>query len=311
MMQKMNKKGIFFTLLAIAILSLFLMSYTFYSSAQKREVIQKRVSTLNNFVFSVEKDLPRQLYISGFRIIFLFEKRIAETGDYIDNVTLRFNETFFNGTFYGASGGDITTLMGDATFLAINEKLQENAASINAIANLANPSLIIIQEDPWSIKVTLTADLSIKDNTNLVSWNRTANITVYVPIENFEDPLYMKGTHGLVANKINKTIYSVPIPLSNLLSQAENSYYINSTDAPSFLKRLQGDFSADQNGIESLVNIPQLSALSAQGITVQDKCVIDHIYFSTSNPSTIIPTGMPSWLKIANDGIHTGLYQIS
>ena len=73
-----NKRGIFFTTLVIVMFSLFIITLTFYSQVQERETIQKRVSTLNNFVFSVEKDIPRQLKATGFRIIFLFEKRIAE-----------------------------------------------------------------------------------------------------------------------------------------------------------------------------------------------------------------------------------------
>ena len=72
----MNKKAMIFTLLAIALLSLFLASYGYYSISGDRISINKRIGTMNNFVFSIEENLPRQLFISGFRIIFIFEKRI-------------------------------------------------------------------------------------------------------------------------------------------------------------------------------------------------------------------------------------------
>ena len=51
--KKMNKRGMFFTILTIALLSLFLVSYSVYSYAQNREGINKRIKTMNNFVSSL------------------------------------------------------------------------------------------------------------------------------------------------------------------------------------------------------------------------------------------------------------------
>ena len=51
-MRKMNKKAIFFTLLVIVMLSLFLISYIFYSVVKSREALNKRIETMNNFVFA-------------------------------------------------------------------------------------------------------------------------------------------------------------------------------------------------------------------------------------------------------------------
>jgi len=96
-----NKKGIFFTMIAIALLSLFLASSTFLTLSYDRETVTSRVETMNNFVFSLEEDLDRKIFISGFRIIFLFEKRMVENGTYITNVNDSFNEAFFNGTING------------------------------------------------------------------------------------------------------------------------------------------------------------------------------------------------------------------
>ena len=62
-----------------------------------------------------------------------------------------------------------------------------------------------------------------------------------------------------------------------------------------FLKRLQGDLTADENGIESFVNS---NKLSTQGLPVYDKSKIDHIYFSSLNPNNCYVAGMPSWFRI-------------
>ena len=74
-LKKINKRGMFFTLIAIALLSLLMISVTIYSVANERENVNKRVESMNKYVFSLEEDLSRKLFISEFRILFLFEKK--------------------------------------------------------------------------------------------------------------------------------------------------------------------------------------------------------------------------------------------
>lgn len=306
-LNKMNKKAVFFTLLVISILSLFLVSYTIYSVAEDRESINKRIKTMNNFVFSMDKDISRKLYISGFRIIFLFNKKIVETGNYITNLNATFEEVFFNATFYGETDEDIQTLMEKSTFSGIQDSINENAKSINININMSNPNLSVSQEDPWNIKVSLKTDLLIEDKGRLALWNRTVVFNSYIPIKNFDDPLYILNTNGLVINKVNRTIYEPFVQgneISNLKKHAENHLYTNSTSAPSFLDRLEGKTTANENGIESLVYLPDLSA---QGISVRDKSVVDYVYFSDNNPVSCNIQGtpsMPSWFKLHNPGFY-------
>ena len=305
-----NKRAVFFTTLSIVILSLFLISYTLYSVSKSREAVGKRIETLNSFVFSVEQDLPRKLYIAGFGIIFLFENKIAETGSYVTNLDSKFEEAFFNGTIDGEDykTGENQTLYG-ATFSDMQESLNEKANSVNAYANITNPNLTISQEDPWRVKVVLTTELFIKDTGELASWNKTFDIVAYIPVENFEDPLYILNTRGKVSNKVNRTIYENFVSgsdVTNLTSHLENSYYINNSDAPSFLNRLQGSLSPSVNGVESLVYLPELSA---QGIATKDKSAVDHIYFSSETPSSHHIAGMPAWFMV--DDAHLSVYQVS
>ncbi|MFA5174476.1 MAG: hypothetical protein WC438_04820 [Candidatus Pacearchaeota archaeon] len=294
-----DKKGMVFTLIVLTLLSLFVLSYSFYSIVKDREPINKRVNTMNNFVFAVEQDIPRQLYISGFRSIFLFEKQIIETGQYITNVNYSFHECFFNGTINGIE----ENLMIGARFSDIQDSLNLKANKINAEVNLSNPSVQITQDDPWNVKFVLTADLLVKDDSNSIMWNKTFTTISYVSIENFEDPLYLVNTNGLVKNNINKTIYNNFSDVTDLLEHVENSYYIAHSDAPSFLDRLQGINQANANGIESLVYLP---GLSSKGVSVKDKSCVDYIYFSNNNPSASTVVGMPSWFKL-DDG-HVGIY---
>ncbi|MDD5192915.1 MAG: hypothetical protein PHH54_01380 [Candidatus Nanoarchaeia archaeon] len=305
----MNKKGIFFTILAIALLSLFLVSYSVYSFVQNREGINKRIKTMNSYVSSLEEDIPRKLYITGYRIIFVLEEEVIKNGTYITNLNSAFSEAFFNGTIKGI---DYTSpdeynnsgLLLESTFEGtdgIKDKINDKANSLNIDVTFINPEVNLSQDDPWHIKVSLKSNLIIKDRGNMALWNKTADYYVYIPIENFEDPLYIVNTNAKVVNKFVKTPYNVPVLTANLTNHFENSYYINHTDAPSFLKRLQGDLSADPNGIESLVNTHKLSI---QGIEVKDRCVIDYLYFS--GPGCDIAEIHDSWIKI--DSNHTETY---
>lgn len=298
----LNKKGMFFTFTVIALLSLLMASYGAYSYVSDRTSITNRIDTMNDFVFSVEKDLPRKMYISGFRIIFLFEREISETGNYITNFNSTFEEAFFNGTIYGES----QELLEKVLFDDIENSFNERGQKINVDVSLLNPEIFVTQDNPWEIKITLKTNLIIKDKSQLASWNRTAIIDTYIPISNFEDPLYLINTNGIISKKINKTLYTdfiISGDSSNLQDHLANNYYINSSLAPSFIDRLTGINTPNVNGIESLVN---LNDLSSQGITVKDKSIVDYIYFSESNPpiSTII--GMPSWFKL--DTEHVTIY---
>ena len=291
----------FFTLLAIVILSFFIVSYSIYSTTHDRKTINQRVKTLNDFVFSIEEDVPRQLYIAGFRIIFLMEKKITESGQYMTNVNSTFAEAFYNGTL----NGNGENLLQGVTYSDMLVSLNERAQKINAEITISHPQLTVTQVDPWNVLVQLETELHIQDKNNLVLWNRSFVATTLVPVENFEDPLYAVNTNSLVINKINKTMYQPLHNIPNLTLHATYSLYINSTLAPSFLDRLEGKTTANQNGIESLVYLPELSQ---QGITIKSKSVVDYIYFSTNDPSSSQIPGMPNWFRL--DDNHRTLYGV-
>jgi hypothetical protein len=305
--KQMNKRGMFFMLLAILLISILLLSYTFYSQFRERKIIQKRVETMNNFVFAVEEDLERRLFIASFRIIFLFESEIIESGDPISNFDVRFDEAFYNGTF----NGDFQNLMFGATFYDTESVLKEKASKIGANLSFTNPSVVVSQDDPWNVKFVLTMDFVANDITDLVKWNKTLTVESFVPIEGFGDPLYVINTNSLVFSNITKSPYSVFVSgddVSNLLSHTEGSFYIANPDAPSFLDRLKGVNVGNVNGIESLVDLGELASL---GIGVQEKSVVDHIYFSGNNPAScnVLPSGMPYWFKL--DDVHMDTYDLT
>jgi len=296
-----NKKGIFFTLIAIALVSLLLINFTAFSISNENNSVNRRVSTMNNFVKSLEEDVQRKMYISGFRTIFIYEKRILESGNYILDPSGSFEELFFNGTIERKINEDEATLVSGITLLDIEYSLNLEADKVNLKVSLNNASVLMTQNDPWNVRIELGVDLKIEDLGNLASWENHKTFVSYIPISNFEDPIYLVNTGGKISPKVVRTPYTTFSnggDVSNLLDHVTKKYYLNSTSAPSFLKRLKGDFSVDENGIESLVYLPDLSA---QGITLKDKSIVDYIYFSTSNPSSSGVVGMPSWFKLDGD----------
>jgi len=172
----------------------------------------------------------------------------------------------------------------------------------------------VTQTDPWNVKVGLKTNLLIKDKGNLALWNRSAVFEAYIPITNFEDPLYVVETSGLVTNRINQSKYYGNFvsgaDYSNLREHFENSYYINSSSGPSFLDRLEGKKTANGygNGIESLVYTPKLSS---QGISVKVKSVVDYIYFNSSvDPVSSLYPAVHSDFRMDDEDNHLSIYQL-
>ena len=300
-----NKKAQIFTLIAIAIIMLFFVSYEIYSTIQERLVIKTRVKTMDSFLFSLEQDLVRKLYISGFRAVFLAENEITKSGRYISNFSSFFSEAVFQGTINGIS----SDIMEGATISDITTSMQDKAAKMNLLVSLSDISVSVGQEDPWNIVVYLNATLNLTDKGNLARWYKNETIKSFVSIEGFEDPLYLINTAGKVTRKIYRTPYEGNYvsggDITNLSLHIEGRHYTSHNDAPGFIKRLEGNNSADNAGIESFVYIPELSA---QGLQVQEKSCVDYIYFSSSNPTSSQVSGLPAWFWI--DNAHKTKYQI-
>ena len=304
--MEMNKKAQIFILSSIALMTLFFVSYSIYASFNQRASVSARVKTMDSFVFSMEKDLGRQLYTSGFRIIFLAQDMIMRDSEYISNFGDFFEEAINNGTV----GGEDSLVLNGATISNITNQIKERGERMNVVVDFSDINVSFGQDDPWNVFVSFEANFSIKDKSNLASWNKREEIRAYVEITNFEDPVYFVSTNGMVSRRISKTLYEGKYASgddkTNLSLHVEGKYYANNSYAPSFLKRLEGDFSGDENGIESFVNIPELTA---QGVTIHsDKSVVDYLYFKTL-PDGEKVTGMPAWFCI-DDG-HKEKYQIS
>jgi len=309
-----NKRGIFFTLLVIYLLSLFLVSYTAYVFIKDRQEVSSRIKSLNNFVFSLEQDIQRQIYISTYRSILGLGNYITSEGEFLEDGTSgdAIKDALVSGNDPG--GGSIS-LMDEFRLQDWETRITDFGDKMNLDITYVVGDVLVQQISPWEIEVNVGVDMNINDKSGLVSWNREDYvISSDVGIIGFEDPLYMIDiAEGKIPLKINKSIYEdnfvVGSDVTNLLAHVENSNYIASTSGVSFLERLEGKTTPgvvpNPYGIESLVYRP---ALSDQGVFTKDKTVVDYIYASTDNPTACNINGMPAWFKL--DVAHHVTYQV-
>jgi hypothetical protein len=194
------------------------------------------------------------------------------------------------------------------TLPELNLRISDFAKNMNIELTYFLKNISVSQDNPWEVKIDMEMELFIRDTEDLASWNKIEIISSRIRIVDFEDPLYIISTKGLVANKIIETPYEPFVSgsnVSNLIKHVNSSNYIASPLAPSFLNRLEGNLEADVNGIESLVYLPRLSS---QGISTKEKSIVDYIYFSEENPLSYPVGGMPSWFKI--DSAHVEIYGV-
>ena len=301
-----NKRGVFFVAMALVILSLFVLLYTFSSEIIERKAIQQRIQTMNEFSLSMVNDLEKNVYVGGYRTIFLIEDKIVTTGNYASNINSVFQEAFLESKFDGQEN----PILLDSSFQSIINSISAEARKMNLELQVYSRNMSVLQDDPYNVKIIWNIDYNLSDLSDLASINANANITSYIPISEFDDPIYLIETGGKISNKFNLTPYNpvyTPSDISNFSNHVANSYYLSSTNAPSFLNRLSGNFSASEYGIESFVN---LGELSIQGVSINEKSTLDYVYFSNSNPSPLCTvSGMPVWFRI--DSSNAIRYNIS
>lgn len=303
----MNKKGIFFTFAAISLAVILILAFKSLDTKElttDTEVVEVRILTMNNFIKDVEQDLQKGLRISGFRAFTSMNQYIAGNGSFIPNVHSAFDELIMEGTLEGQS----PSLMQGSTFVDWVDKISLEAEKIDILVNFTIISVIINQSDPWKIGIISEVNITLNDTKGTSSWSRSKSIRTEVNIDSFEDPLYISGTSGKVTNTIQASPYqsfAQGSDIGNLMAHANASFYVASQTAPSFLNRLEGDFSNSTYGIESLVNV---EGLTSQGLTAMDRSVVDYIYFGSQSTTNHRINGTPDWFKL-DDG-HLEFYGV-
>ena len=302
-----KKRGIFFTVAAITLSVVIILSfsvYTEYRLKEKMNIIETRIITMNNFIKDIEEDLQKGVYIASFRALLSMSQYTTSNGTFIDDVEETFNELFLDGTMNSQE----VSLMTDSTFTDWVEKIQQEADKIDIIANFTVNEVTISQEQPWRIKVNADIDMEVKDKKQTSSWSINKDIKTNISIVGLEDPLYVINSYGRVINTIRISPFEhfvIGSNIDNLLVQINESYYITTNMSPTFLMRLEGNLVSSEIGIESLVNLQEFKD---QGLTTKDRSAVDYIYFGNQTTINRRINNTPSWFKL--DEEHLSVYGV-
>ncbi|HYD03272.1 MAG TPA: hypothetical protein VEC16_03140 [Alphaproteobacteria bacterium] len=307
----LGKRG-FTYILVSTLITVVLLVFFFASSSYKYQdqttLQQVRIRAMNDFVKDLNNDIHRATYISAFRAMLALEDNVATTGEYLTDINATFREAFFYGTINGSDSG----IMLNSTFQDYLLRVQDMASNTGFGLDMNVSSIRIVQASPWVITVYMSINISIDDAKRTASWNISKEYSTDIPIENLRDPLYSKNTLNRVPNVIKQFNQSVLVNgsnVTNLETLIADSYYLESPDAPSFIMRFVGDTGSDPNGIESVVDIVDISD---QDIEVDENAVkIDYIYFNSISTDKVcdVENLDPSYyFVIPSDRI--ALYQI-
>jgi hypothetical protein len=308
-MQKLNKKSVFFTYVAITLSALIVLSFgisTSYRLRDKMYVVETRINSINGFINDVEKDLDRGMYIAGYRSLLALGEYITTNGIFLEDVNLYFKEALLEGTVNGSYMNVIT----NSSFKDWTSKIETEARKIGIIINFTIENVTIYQVNPWYVSVDLNISFNVSDEKRTASWERNDYLTTTIDIEGLEDPLYPLNTYGRVFNTITKSSVT-QFNITYLKEHLNNSYYIASSLAPSFLMRLQNDLSSSPYGIESLVN---LNKLAQQEVPTYYKSNVDYIYFGDLSVNSCIVNETVydpdfNWFRL--DSPHLNIYNVN
>ena len=277
----MNKKAFFFTTIAIALSIVIILShnvYTGYRLKDKMESTEVRIDTMNNFIKDLENDIQNAIFIVGFRSLLSLEDYIMEYGKFFSEPDMPSLGNAFEEVFgYGTIDSEKMSLMENNTFLNWAEKMKAQADKIDVVLDVAINDVTITQTEPWMVDVSVNLRINAQDKKNTASWTINKVFTKKINITGFVDPLYLINTNGIANNTIRKTtVLNFP---SGLPTHLSNAYYIEHSDAPSYLMRFENKLASSPYGIESLVT----QRLKGKGLPVSSKSAVDFIYFDPSS----------------------------
>ena len=263
MISMKNKKGIFFTIIAITVMSILIIVSTPQAdiSLQKdTEAIRTRIFSIDNYVNDLETQyLETVLRATTYKTILSLIFYINSTGSFLTNIEPAFEEVMINGTINKVPIDAITgkKIMENSTITNWSSRIVETAKdtlNVNTSINVINVSLF--QTKPWNIDSAININLSVKSN--VAEWRKNVVVTTTIGIEGFHDPYYLANTGGKYANQIKRpTVEFNKWNITKVREHIRNGTYVHwqDSEAPNFLMRFTNTLTNSSCcGIESLVD---------------------------------------------------------
>lgn len=298
-----SKKGYFFSLTVILLLLLvssYFSSMSTPENSKKSLVESQRIYEVNRFISSVERDAQTALTVASYRAFLAVDREIIRKSGY---VTSDFDSIFEELVVNGSFKGDNVSLM---NISSINEWVKKVSLVANQLViniNFSEFKINVFQEDPWFVSISLLAVMNVSDDFTKSSWSKPLIVVTTIPINNFFDPVYSVGSNQRYFQRFRKSNQTFS---EGLMKHIFNHSYIASNFSPSFLQRIQGNFSGpDYYGVESLVDVPLLETVDL----IYNASIIDWQYFEEQNDSLCHANGFPLWIVI--DAAQNITYNVS
>ncbi|MFA6035661.1 MAG: hypothetical protein WC759_01765 [Candidatus Micrarchaeia archaeon] len=280
-------QGIFYSGAVVVIITLIafhIISYMDSVRSQGEQVtVLIRANEMGNFIDSISLDMPRAVDIATKRALVAGINEVDLRGSGLDDAQLRLRELVMNGTIYGSD----SYWLNASTVPEWSERVQVIGGNKGFDVNFSFSSFAVSPYDSFHLRADLEWSVNLSDRLVSMSVRRSYNTTVLIPIANLDDPLYPMHTRGLANRKVvpaNFTSYN----LTTLDTIVANSLYVNSSDGPSFMDRLEDNLivpskynlmTSSQIGLASIVNVQDLINY---GLEVdENQTSVDYVYFGT------------------------------
>jgi len=319
-----NKKGVFFTFMAILVVSVLVLAFSsdvYVTSKNKIPVVKSRVKTADNYLRNLETSyLETSLYTSSYNALNSIILYINKTGflDNEDDLNAKFKEVLLNGTIEGTdiSSIGITLMQHNTIFYRLEniEKMSQDVLHITTYFEKENINSVIFQSNstgPWQVGINLTMNYSV--DAGIALWNKTKTFSIIISIIGFDGPLYLVNSdysHPIKETTFNETEWNV----STLNEHIANATYRHESNestehSPSYLMRFYNNTSPSLCcGIESMIN----ETLS----DTRYKSYIDYCFWSDECDDygawlhNIIGITTPSY-PFKLDAYHVGQYNVA
>jgi len=271
---KLGKKGIFFTLIAITIVTILMFSLTGAPKVnyyKDKIVLESEFLILNSFVKDLKDNYVKNvLYTQSKRALIALVNITKPSGSGpIPNLEARFEELVLNGEYLGVSRPEMKEM---AMHNWSNEisNLADNLYKIES--NFTIENINIYQTSPWFVDVSV--DALINASKRNISYHMNKSINLKISIIGLNDPIFSMAGYERLIEKSTINNYNIST-IDNMIISGD---YRENSWAPNFIMRLQNDTrNSTCCGIESLIN-SSFPVIPGDG----NVSYVDYLFWSTN-----------------------------
>jgi hypothetical protein len=283
------RKGVFFTIMTLIILTFAIAYYKIGGTAQlpesvDTEVARVRVTVMSNYIDTFEQHATASLRTAGYFTLQNLSARIRNNGTYLSDMNASVRMCLLNGTTATnclRQNQTINHSLGFLTSMALSNLSIATTYTINDIW--------VSEENPFEVVFWMNISYNITDP--FASWTIESVVKAPVDIVGIEDPLfsYGAGTGQLTQTRSFSRTNVVGYQFTNTSFTGHyfNQSYIYIPSGRSVLQRYTGNLSNSSLccGIESIIVAQYVTpALLNSSAPVANWSFVDYYFLQRNDP---------------------------